>query len=75
MLLPDNIHPELSIYYNGSIVLQELKIKDNQPVFDLYQKVKERNDMSFPIFMLCMDWLYLIDMAKINENGLAELCS
>ncbi len=21
MLLPDNIHPELTIYYNGSIVL------------------------------------------------------
>ena len=25
MLLPDNIHPELSIYYNGYIVLKELK--------------------------------------------------
>ena len=25
MLLPDNIHPELSIYYNGSFDLEELK--------------------------------------------------
>lgn len=75
MLLPDNIHPELSIYYNGSIVLEELKTKTKQPVFDLYQSVKKRNGMSFPTFMLSLDWLYLIDLARINENGWVELCS
>lgn len=75
MLLPDNIHPELSIYYNGSIVLKELKIKEKQPVFDLYQRVKNRNDMSFPTFVLSLDWLYLIDLAKIDENGWVGLCS
>lgn len=75
MLLPDNIHPELSIYYNGSIVLKELKIKTKQPVFDLYQRVKNINDMSFLIFMLSLDWLYLIELAKVNENGRVELCS
>jgi hypothetical protein len=75
MLLPDNIHPELSIYYNGSIVLQELKLQSKQPVFDLYQKVKSINDMSFPTFMLSLDWLYLIDVARLNEKGWVELCS
>ncbi|WP_027628552.1 ABC-three component system middle component 6 [Ruminiclostridium cellobioparum] len=75
MLLPDNIHPELSIYYNGSIVLEELIIKEKQPVFDLYQRVKNKNDMSFPTFMLSLDWLYLIDLAIIDENGWVELCS
>lgn len=75
MLLPDNIHPELSIYYNGSVALMELKSKTKQQVFDLYQRVKDRNDMSFSTFMLSLDWLYLIDAAKINENGWVELCS
>lgn len=75
MLLPDNIHPELSIYYNGSMVLEELKIKEKQPIFDLYQRVKSRDDMSFPTFVLSLDWLYLIDMAKIDESGWVELCS
>ena len=74
MLLPDNIHPEHSIYYNGSIVMQELKLKDKQPVFDLYQKVKAINDMSFPTFMLSLDWLYIIDIAKIDEKGWVALC-
>lgn len=30
MLLPDNIHPELSIYYNGSVILAELGKKLNK---------------------------------------------
>ena len=41
MLLPDNIHPELSIYYNGYIVLKELKKENKQKLVDLYQKVKK----------------------------------
>jgi hypothetical protein len=75
MLLPDNIHPELSIYYNGSIVLKELKNKSSQQMLDLYQHAKDINNMSFPIFILCLDWLYLIEVAKINEKGWVELCS
>lgn len=75
MLLPDNIHPELSIYYNGSIVLRVLKVKRKQHIIDLYQKVKEINDMSFSTFILSLDWLYLIDLAKIDEKGCIELCS
>ena len=75
MLLPDNIHPELSIYYNGSIVLAELNEESKLQIMDLYQRVKERNGMSFPIFILSLDWLYLIDVAQINSEGVVELCS
>jgi len=75
MLLPDNIHPELSIYYNGALVLNELKKKDKQPIINLYQKIKDANNMSFPTFILCLDWLYLIDVAQIDERGYVELCS
>jgi len=74
MLLPDNIHPELSIYYNGAIVLQALKQEQKQAVFELYTNVKKINGMSFPTFVLSLDWLYLIDVAKIGEMGWVELC-
>ena len=75
MLLPDNIHPEYSIYYNGAVVLRELKKDENQPLFNLYRNVKSVNNMSFTTFMLSLDWLYLIDLAIINENGMVGLCS
>lgn len=73
MLLPDNIHPGLSIYYNGSFVFGELKKMDNQTIMDLYQNVKVKNEMSFPTFMLCLDWLYLIEVAKMDESGYIQL--
>lgn len=52
MLLPDNIHPELSIYYNGSIVLTELKSKSSQQILELYQHVKDRNNIKYVIMGL-----------------------
>ncbi len=74
MLLPDNIHPELSIYYNGALLLGELKRMDNQPIISLYQNVKAKNGISFPTFILCLDWLYLIEAAQVNEKGDITLC-
>lgn len=75
MLLPDNIHPELSIYYNGSLVLAELRKENKQSIIGLYEKIRVEKDMSFPTFILCLDWLYLIDVAQIDERGYVELCS
>ena len=75
MLLPDNIHPELSIYYNGSLVLAELKKESKLQIMDLYERVKELNGMSFNIFILSLDWLYLIDVAQIDPEGVVALCS
>lgn len=73
MLLPDNIHPENSIYYNGSIVLQVLQNQDKLEMLELYAKSKEVRDMSFPVFVLCLDWLYLINVAELKRNKV-ELC-
>ena len=74
MLLPDNIHPENSIYYNGAIVLQVLQNNDKLEMFELYSRVKEVRHMSFPVFVLCLDWLYLIDVAELKREKV-ELCS
>lgn len=75
MLLPDNIHPEYSVYYNGAFVLQSLKKHSKLTLFDLYQEVIEIHDMTFPIFVLCLDWLYLLNIVKLNNDGEVELCS
>jgi len=75
MLLPDNIHPENSIYYNGAFVLEVLQKQSSQNILDLYQNVKTKRDMSFSIFVLCLDWLYLLNVAKLNSKGEVSLCS
>ena len=74
MLLPDNIHPELCIYYNGYVVLTELEKEPEQKILELYHNVKKSNDMSFSVFVLSLDWLYLIQSAQISEKGVVRKC-
>ena len=75
MLLPDNIHPDNSIYYNGAFVIESLKKETSYKMLDLYQEVKTKKQMSFSVFILCIDWLYLLEVAKFNSKGEIELCS
>lgn len=75
MLLPDNIHPKNSIYYNGAFVLQELQKNGSQKLFDLYQNVRQQHDLSFSIFILCLDWLFLINVAESKNKDEIKLCS
>jgi len=74
MLLPDNIHPENSIYYNGALILQILIRKKKVDMLDLYQEINSEYSMNFSVFVLCLDWLYLINAANL-EKGKIELCS
>ena len=75
MLLPDNMQPELCIYYNGAIVLNELQQNNNREVLDVYQRLKEKTGMTFSIFLLSLDWLFLANIAEVNKKGEIELCS
>ncbi len=74
MLLPDNIHPENSIYYNGAIVLKVLQENNSIELLELYYLVKLVRNISFAIFILSLDWLYLIDIAYLKKEKV-ELCS
>jgi hypothetical protein len=75
MLLPDNIHPENSVYYNGAIVLELIQLHKCIKLTELYFLVKEKKNMSYPILILCLDWLYLLNAAVINKKGDVCLCS
>jgi hypothetical protein len=75
MLLPDNIHPENSIYYNGALVLQLIQQHKCIELTELYVLVKEKQNMNYPILVLCLDWLYLLNVAIINKKGEVCLCS
>lgn len=72
-LLPDKIKPKKSTFYNGALVLEESKREDNRDFLDLYGTLKKAG-MSLATLILCLDWLYLIDAARVNENGCVCLC-
>lgn len=73
MLLPDNIKPENSIYYTGSVILKSLQTKGNQSLDDLFSNVNMIQCMSFKVFMFSLDWLFLLNAAVINDEEV-QLC-
>lgn len=75
MLLPDNIHPEQSIYFNGAFVLQSLREQRVMDLLDLYLSTQKHREMTMPVFVLCLDWLFLLNLVSLNEQGSVELCS
>jgi hypothetical protein len=75
MLLPDGVHPENCIYYNASFLLERLLDCKKGHLMDLYVQVREKKKMSFAVFILCIDWLYLIDVVRFNDEGELEICT
>jgi hypothetical protein len=75
MLLPDNIHPEHTIYYNGAFILEVLQNNRVISLLDLYLNTKNKHDLSMPVFVLCLDWLFLLNLIAFDENGRIVLCS
>lgn len=74
MLLPDNIAPEDSIYYNGAIVLKVVQREGRISLANLFCEVNKSKALSFPIFLLCLDWLYLINCVSMQKEEVV-LCS
>lgn len=74
MLLPDSIHPENTVYFNGATILQVLQNSAEIELLELYYQACNLCKMTFPMFVLCLDWLYLIEIATV-ENDMVKLCS
>lgn len=75
MLIPDNVHPEHTIYFNGAFVLQVLENLRSIEFLDLYSETLKYRKMSMPVFVLCLDWLFLINLITLDEHGKVTLCS
>lgn len=74
MLVPDNIRPEDTIYFNGAKVLQVMLEEKRLALAELYVILKKTSEISFATMLLCLDWLYLMDCVEVN-NGEVVLCS
>lgn len=75
MLLPDNVHPEQTIYFNGAFVLKVIQEQRVMDMLDLYIQAKTKREMSMPVFILCLDWLFLLNLVTLNDYGKVEICS
>ena len=66
MILGKDIHPERKIYYIGALVLKTLKLVSQKHIdfFHIYHEVNETQKVSMRLFILALDWLFLLGVIK-----------
>lgn len=72
MLLPRDILPTNSLYFVGGYVISSLKENNNIKLLELYLITKEKIKVSISIFILSLDWLFLIGVVMENKEGNLE---
>lgn len=77
MLIPQNTSPDECIYYKATFVIKALLSEEKLSITDLFYEVNRSCKMTFSVFMLCLDWLYLIGSIKYNNEPIPKivLCS
>lgn len=75
MLLPKDIHPINSLYFNGAYIIKVLKLKKSLSFMDLLMETRVFHEMSIALFALSLDWLFLASIVQYNKNDEIELCS
>ncbi|WP_429983767.1 ABC-three component system middle component 6, partial [Mycoplasmopsis bovis] len=53
----------------ASLILNTLYEQKSIDIITLYAEVKKPDNMPISIFLLSLDWLYLIGAIDINDNG------
>jgi hypothetical protein len=78
MIIPQDIKPEKSLYFLGSIVLTIFEEENNYSidVEVLYYKFGDKfNEMiSYSYFLYVLDWLYILNLIDYNKDNKIFKC-
>lgn len=74
MIVSCDTRPERQIYHIGALILKEMQGASNFEVFDLFEKVRSVDSIPLNLYLLSLDWLFLLN-AVIIEKGQIRRCS
>lgn len=76
MIVSGDIKPDSDLYFLGSKVIEVLIDSNDKKVdyFELYQRVNSEIEISLNLYILVLDWLFIIGVVKNAENRLIEKC-
>lgn len=68
MIIDKDINPKREIYHLGALVLEILTDKPDVEMdfFDIYQNLNEMIKVSVNLYMLTLDWLFILGL--INKK-------
>lgn len=75
MIINQDNNPQRQLYYLGAKALEILNGKGGSAdFFEVYKQLKIEHDISIKLYVLTVDWLYLLGAIK-SDKGLIERCS
>ena len=76
MIISKDISPERDLYYLGGKVIELLSNSKNDDLsfFDVYENIKNNEDVSLKLYTLTLDWLYILGVISKIENGKIIKC-
>jgi hypothetical protein len=74
IVINKEINPEREVYYLGAVVIEILKDmpKKEADLLDVFQLLNKKIRVSMNLFILTLDWLYLMGSIKHNEGCIAK---
>lgn len=75
MIKGKDIHPERSVYYLGSILIETIKSAKDKELnsISLFHKFCEKEKVSIDMFTLTLDWLFLMGLIE-SDKGQIKKC-
>ncbi|WP_425536003.1 ABC-three component system middle component 6 [Enterobacter hormaechei] len=78
MILSNSIRPQYTIYFLGAKLIQCIQEQASTTLdsIDLFDKFKDKitSKITFVQYMYTLNWLYLLDLIELNENGDIIIC-
>ncbi|WP_420843397.1 ABC-three component system middle component 6 [Leptospira alstonii] len=76
MLVSNDMNPSNSIYLVAAKILQILNDESEVKVdlLDLYSRLVKLHKTSMQLYILALDWLFLLGKIKKNQEGKIDKC-
>jgi hypothetical protein len=74
MIVTSDISPERNLYFLGGKILEKLPKDEPMDSLVMFEYLREKFGISFPLFMYALDWLYIADLIDLTQNGDIKVC-
>ena len=76
MIVSKNTHPERDLYYLGAKMIEILDSSDKREwdYFDLFSVLNQKEKLSFNLYSLVLDWLFILSVIQQSKNGGIKKC-
>jgi hypothetical protein len=76
MIASKNTHPERDLYYLGAKIIEVLNssAEEEWDYLDLFAELNRKEKISFNLFSLALDWLFILSAVQPNKKGGIKKC-